>query len=274
MEITIDPIELDPFVRDGAVLVGLLKEQDDQSLAFNEGWFEHPAEHIRQVPRSSKPLLNLLAGILGPEEPDIPKNGDKRRPINTDGDAWHPISTDDGPTGLYAILPTDRGASPAHTGIGLWNQTRQDGISITPSVRLPLFALTPEKDPRFLLGEPGMPLELAMAVDTTKKPFEAGGSTFNSLHIEAKIYFDGTAPTLAVSFLDSEGHPVKALQSLRELLSAAHTGWRRGYRSGLLRSSIPTCWPSSNSARNFESLSWASRPSNCHKRVAPTPMPS
>ena len=215
MAITIDPVELDPHVRDVAVLVGLLEERDAQPLAFNEGWFEHPAENIRDVPRHPGKLLDLLADILGPADPDIPSNGD----------AWYPISRDGNPTGLYAILSTDHSASSLHAGVGWWKQFRQDGITFTPSARLPLFAMTSTEDPRFVLGEPGMPLELVMAVESST-PLQADSSpSFNILRIEAKICFDGTAPTLALSFLDRDGNPVAAFQSLEALLERSASDW-------------------------------------------------
>lgn len=215
MAITIDPIELDPFVLDSAVLLGLLEKRDAQPLALNEDWFEHPAEYIRDIPKSPERLLHLLADMLEPAALGISSNGD----------AWYPIGQNGEPTGLYIILSADHAASPAHAGVGLWKEFCQDGINITPRLRLPLFAMVPEKDPSFALGESGTPLELVMSVDSSKNPFKAGSRTFTTLHIQAEIYFDGTAPTLAVSFLDKDGDPVRMLPSLQALLEGSAGDW-------------------------------------------------
>ena len=214
MAITIDPVELDPHVRDVAVLVGLLEERDAQPPALNEGWLERPEENLRDVPRRLGKLLDLLADILGPADPDIPSNGD----------GWYPISRDGNPTGLYAILSTDHSASSVRAGVGWWRQFGQDGIKITPSARLPLFVMAPTEDPRFVPGEPETPLEWVMAVESST-PLQAGDTTFNTLRIEAKIYFDRTAPTLALSFLDSDGNPVAVFQSLQALLEGSASDW-------------------------------------------------
>jgi len=214
--ITIDASELDPRVKDGALLIGLLEGQDPQPLTLNEEWFKDPPKSIADIPKRTGILLDLLGDILGSPSSNIVSNGN----------SWHPISVGGKPTGLYVVLPKENNTDPTLLGAGLWGQFGGDDAKITPSVHLPLVALraneeTATKYPRFVLGKQETPLEVAITVES-REPFT---KTFYALRIEGSIYFDRADPTLQVSFLDKGGQPLEVFHSLQELLDRSAKDW-------------------------------------------------
>ena len=198
---------LDPRVSNLGSLIGLLKQGQ-----VNQDWFAHPGTELGNIPRRVPELLQLTADILGPGT----------TPTGVPGGTWYslPNPVDASPTGFYLVAPPPP-SDTAIIGLGVLNTTGYGKLSFTSYGYLPLFKLSSNASPSFVIGT--QPLSIGVTASLNdKETFKADGVTFTSMKLDVNFSFLPT-PALSINLNfdgltgDTKGAPTK-YTSLQQLL--------------------------------------------------------
>jgi hypothetical protein len=192
--------DLDSYVTDLGLLIGLLHAVDDSTVSVNEDWFSDPVSELLATPTRVKELLNVLDAIFTPV--------DGVQYTLAGADAWYSIfgGWSDLPTGLSLVAPPV-GATSGVLSLGIFTQLFVDDFTISLYARLPLFYLEEEKQPEFILATSAdeykqykrFMIELDLYSSTPVQV--SGDSAFNMVSVVAEAEFsDGFSTDFELNF--------------------------------------------------------------------------
>ena len=211
--------DLDSYVTDLGLLIGLLNAVDDNNLSVNESWFSDPVSELLATPTRVKELLDVLDSVFDPI--------DGAQYTLAGGDVWYSIfgGWSDLPTGLCLVAPPV-GSTSGVLSFGIFTQLFVDDLTISLYARLPLFYLEEGKQPQFILAsnvdEYKQYKRFSIELDVySSEPIQvAGDSAFNMISAVADAEFsDGFSTDFKLDFY--EGFDPKTGKSTK--LAAATT---------------------------------------------------
>ena len=200
---------LDPRVLDVGLLVGLLGKSDS-GIILNQEWFEHAQGELTSLGTRLQYLADLLPHVLGPA---TTPPADTLPPNMPTGAQWYRIpNPDTSGAALPVYLVVVPGATPdaGQLGVGLLGAAGVGELTATLSVFVPCWAYS-STGAQFVAGThhatgPSYPCLLSFAL-ATKTGFSVAAQsvTFSALNLSGSLYFDGTQPSLALTFENLKG---------------------------------------------------------------------
>jgi len=191
---------LDPKVSNVGQLIGLLT----QNGQINQDWFAHADTELGNIPRRVRELLQLTTNVLGKGT----------TPTGVPGGTWYsiPNPTDKSKqTGFYLVAPPPppSGTSPvnATVGLGVLQETGYGKLSITAYGYVPLFKLSSDASPSFVIGT--QPSSIGVVASLSDgETFKANGTSFTAMKLDVNVSFSSAQlPSMRLTFVDLKGAP-------------------------------------------------------------------
>jgi hypothetical protein len=221
VDMAINLSSLDAKVQELGLLIGLLSEEQSV-VSIDKTWFNNTQTRLEATDTRLQYLVELLDTLLGPASA-VPAG----MPANFH---WYQLPNPQAATGTTAKLPLYLVASPpaaaGQMGFGLEASTEGANFTLALSLNMPCLAYD-TSGAHFVAGAANYPCQLSLSL-TKVGGFQAGSVSFSGVSVVGSFFFNGTAPSLTLTFEGLTGAGSQATSSyttLSELSSALPLAW-------------------------------------------------